>query len=341
MSAPAAEPTSDRRRWRRTRVAPSTAVGALGVGRAVRPGPHRPADHPRSRGAAAALRRRLRGRVRGAPLLRLAVLGDSTAAGYGVHTRGRDAGRAARHLDRRGHPPPGPADLPGLRRLGVGLAGAAGRDGRRGRCRPRRHLHRRQRRHHARRRVGRGAAPVRGGPDPARGRRRGRRRHLPGPRHDPADPAAAALAGPPLEPPARRRADRRHGRGRRARRSRSATCSARGSPPRRSGCSAPTGSTRRSRATGPRPRSCCRRRWPRSASDARRRRRRPRRPAPGVMRLADAAAAAAARARAPRSRPRPAHARPWPRCGAGSGGTRAPRWTAPRLHIGAVCPYPP
>ena len=44
---------------------------------------------------------------------------------------------------------------------------------------------------------------------------RGRRRHLPGPRHRRADPAAAALTRPPLEPPARRRADRRRRRGRR------------------------------------------------------------------------------------------------------------------------------
>ena len=44
---------------------------------------------------------------------------------------------------------------------------------------------------------------------------RGRRRHLPRPRHHPADRPAAAAAGPPLEPADGRRADHRRRRGRR------------------------------------------------------------------------------------------------------------------------------
>ena len=104
----------------------------------------------------------------------------------------------------------------GRLRRRVPRARAPGREGA-GRAARRRTDHdRRQRRHHPdqARRLG---APPRGRRPPAhRGRLRGRRRHLPRPRHDPAGRPAAAHPGPPVEPAAGGRADdrRRRGRGR-------------------------------------------------------------------------------------------------------------------------------
>ena len=207
-----------------------TAAGALGVGVLLGQVLHRPADHPGRGGATAALRRRVRARVRaGEPALRLAVLGDSTAAGYGVHTRAETPGALLASAIADAAQRPVRLTCPAV----VGSVSAwlpaqaetvleAGR-------RPRRHLHRRQRRDHRRERAARRPAPRRGGAGAARRGRRGRRGDLPRPRHDPADPAAAALAGPAVEPPAGRRADGRRGPAPAAAPSRSATCSARAS----------------------------------------------------------------------------------------------------------------
>ena len=61
-----------------------------------------------------------------------------------------------------------------------------------------------------------GPPPLRGRTPAARGGRGGRRRHLPRPRHDPADPAAAQAGRPDVVAPARRRADDLRGRAGRA-----------------------------------------------------------------------------------------------------------------------------
>ena len=191
------------------------------------------------------------GSTRDATPLRLAVLGDSTAAGYGVHTRGGDPGRAAGHLaSPRRHARPVRLTCPAVVGSVSAWLPAAGRDRARGRRRPRHHLHRRQRRDDPGGRVARG-------------------RHL--------AEAVRRLAGAgaevvvatcpdlgtirPIQPPLRwlaRRWSRQLAaaqtvavvRGGRPRRSRSATCSVRASTPPRTGCSATTGTTRRSRATG-------------------------------------------------------------------------------------------
>ena len=124
-----------------------------------------------------------------------------------------DAGRAARQRHLRARRPPGlPARLRRGRRE-VAAPGRADRPGAADRARRRGDPDRRQRRHPQDPPGRVGAAPLRGGTPAARGRRRGRRRHLPGPRHGPADRATAQAGGPDVVAPARRRADDRGDRG--------------------------------------------------------------------------------------------------------------------------------
>ena len=91
-------------------------------------------------------------------------------------------------------------------------------------------------------------------------------RHLPRPRHGPADPAAAQAGRPGLVAAAGRGPVHRRASSRAAAPSRSARSSARSSTRRPRCCSAPTASTPRPTATGRWPTCCCRRRWPRSGS---------------------------------------------------------------------------
>ena len=153
------------------------------------------------------------GRGRPGPAFRLALLGDSERRRLRRRPGRGDPGRAARQRHLRARRPSGlPARLRGGRRP-VPPPGRPDRPGAADRARRRGDPDRRQRRHpqDAAGRVG--AAPLRGRTPAARGRRRGRRRHLPGPRHGPADRAAAQAGGPDLVPPARRGPDHRGDRG--------------------------------------------------------------------------------------------------------------------------------
>ena len=155
------------------------------------------------------------GRGRPGPAIRIALLGDSSAAGYGVdrveETPGAQlASGVAEQADRRVY----------LRSFAVvgAMSSRPGRPGRpRARDRPRRRRRpdRRQRRHPHRAAVGVGAPPRRGRTPPARGRHPRGRRHLPRPRHHPADPAAAQAGGPGVVAPAGGRPDDRRRRERR------------------------------------------------------------------------------------------------------------------------------
>ena len=89
------------------------------------------------------------------------------------------------------------------------------------------------------------AAPRRGRTPAARGRRRGRGRHLPRPRHHQADPAAAQAGRPRLVAPAGGRPDHRGRRGRRPHGLARLDPRARSSRPRRRCSSGPTSSTPR------------------------------------------------------------------------------------------------
>ena len=135
------------------------------------------------------------GRGKGKPLV-FTVLGDSSAVGLGVERATETPGvLIAAALDRTGRAPgpPGPA---GRLRRRVPRPRRAGRQGA-GRAPRRRADHdRRQRRHQPDPARGLGPAPRRRRPPAHRGRLRGRRRHLPRPRHHPADRPAAAHASP-------------------------------------------------------------------------------------------------------------------------------------------------
>ena len=106
--------------------------------------------------------------------IELVVLGDSSAAGLGVRSRGETIGAPLARPRRAGRAGPGPGARPEARR----------------------HQHRRQRRDPPDRQGHRGAASRRRGRRAARSRRRGDRRDLPGPRHRPAGGAAAAPGRP-------------------------------------------------------------------------------------------------------------------------------------------------
>ena len=124
----------------------------------------------------------------------------------------RDAGRRARRVRR---PPGRSCRGRGRRRCASSdLSGQVEQiaDSRPGR---RRDHDRRQRRHPPGPPADRRAPPRPRGPPAARAGRRGRRRHLPRPRHGRAGAAAAALDRPPRQPAARRGADHRGRRGRR------------------------------------------------------------------------------------------------------------------------------
>ena len=213
-----------RRRGRRRR--PACWPPACWSGRRCSPGGRSPAEAPPPRCDG-----RLRPRATTATPLRLAVLGDSSAAGYGVDAPRETLGALLAAGLAEQAAPAGAAALPGRGRLPVARG-----------CR-RRWTRRSDRADLAVIIIGgndvthrasvpeRGAAPGRRGTRAARGRRRGRRRHLPRPGHDPADPAAAALAGPAVEPAAGRARRRSRWSRPAGGRSRSATCSARSSPP--------------------------------------------------------------------------------------------------------------
>ena len=157
------------------------------------------------------------GRGRPGPAIKIALLGDSSAAGL----------RRATGSRRR----PGALLASGARRAGAtagstcaafAVVGAQsvrprrpGRPGAADRARRRGHPDRRQRRDPPVLPAQSVRHLVRGRPPAARGRRRGRRRHLPRPRHDQADRAAAAAGRPRLVAPAGGRADDRGRRGRR------------------------------------------------------------------------------------------------------------------------------
>ena len=140
--------------------------------------------------------------------------------GMGADAPARDGRRDRRQRRRGAHRAAGAADQPGRGRRRVQRPRAPARQRARGRAAPRRRAHhgRRQRRDppHRALRVG---APARAdrAAHPGAGLR-GRRRHLPRPRHDPADPPAAALAHEALVARPRGRPDRRRRRGRRSHR---------------------------------------------------------------------------------------------------------------------------
>ena len=245
------------------------------------------------------------GRGRPGPAIKIALLGDSSAAGL------RRATASSRH------PAPGWARAsPSAPTGGCTCASSPWsapspatwhrRSTRRPAHRPRRRgdPDRRQRRHPHGAAGGVGAAPLRGRTPPAGGRRRGGRRHLPRPRHHLAAPAAAAPGGPGRGragwPPRRPSRSSRPA----AAPSRSARSSGRSSPPHRPCSSGPTSSTPPPPATRPWPGCWCPRCSPPSGWARRARRRR-----------GSDAARPCCRSATPRSRP----AR-----------TPAPRSTAPR-----------
>ena len=217
------------------RVRRRRAHGGRSVGRRrpARSGPHRPAHHSRGRGPAAALRRRLRRRSG-----RGTVAGGrasatppppATACARGPRRRARCSPAAssdAAHRPVRLRCPAVvgsvsawlPAQVETVleaRRVDLAVIFIGANDVTTGSTRPAGDRH-----------LGRG-----GRPRCARAGRRGGRGHLPRSRHDPADPAAAALAGPALEPAAGGGADGRGRSGPAAARCPWATCSGRASTP--------------------------------------------------------------------------------------------------------------
>ena len=202
-----------RRRQRRS--------GRCRPGRApARGGPGRPPQHrgPQPQGMTRPSGDGIYGRGRGKPLV-FAVLGDSSAVGLGVERADRDPRGAHRRGARRAGRAPGAPGPAGRLRRRVAASSTAqvdqalaehpdvalimiGANDVTSRTRPAVSVR----------------APGRRGPPADRGRLRGRRRHLPRPRHDPADRPAAADLRPPLEPAAGRGADHRRRRGRRAHR---------------------------------------------------------------------------------------------------------------------------
>ena len=161
------------------------------------------------------------GRGRPGPAIKVALLGDSSAAGYGVDRVVETPGRAPRQRARRARPTAGSTCAT------FAMVGAQSSDLDRpdrpraaDRARPRGDPDRRQRRHPPGAAVAVGAPPRRGRTPAARRRRRGAGRHLPRPRHGQADPAPAQAGRPLLVAPARRRPGDRGRRGGRRRRSR-------------------------------------------------------------------------------------------------------------------------
>ena len=157
------------------------------------------------------------GRGRPGPAIKVALLGDSSAAGYGVdravETPGAHlASGIAAGADRRVH-------LRAFAKVGAQSSDLAGQIDRAlaDRPRPRRDPGRRQRRDPPGAPVAVGAPPRRRRTPAPRVRRQGARRHLSRPRHGQADPAAAQAARPVVVAPARGRAGDRDGRGRRGR----------------------------------------------------------------------------------------------------------------------------
>ena len=233
-------------------------------------------DHRRaSRRGPAGRDRLVRPRTPG-PAIKIALLGDSSAAGYGCERVEETPGAllasgVAEQADRRVY----------LREFAVVGAesrdlAAPGRPHPPDRARPRGHPDRRQRRDPPGAAGDLGGAPRRVRTTPqGRGRRRARR-HLPRPRHPQADRPAAQAGRPHLVAAAGRRADDRRARGRRP--DRVAGLDPRPRVRRRPGRAVrarPVPPVRRGLPLAGR-RACSPRRWPRSASP---RRRSPRPPA--------------------------------------------------------------
>ena len=238
--------------------------GRLPVRRAAGRGRHRPAPDRQRRGRAAGPHRVVRQGPPGARDQDRAarrLLGGRLRRGV----RAGDARGPSRLGAGRGRRPPGLPPLGRVRRRPDPRPVPPDRQGPDDRAARRGDHGRRQRRHALPAALGVGAA-ARGRRAPAPGgRRRGRRGHLPRPRHHRADRAAAAAGRPAVVAPARRRPDDRDRRGRRP--DRLARLGARSGVHRaRRRCSSDrTGSTPRRPATPRSPRCCCPRCWPRSA----------------------------------------------------------------------------
>ena len=173
------------------------------------------------------------------------------AAGLGRDHRPAGPPADRRHRGRRVHGPARPGRRPARDQVPA---------------RRRRDHGRRQRRDPPDPAVGRRPRARRRRPPAARGRLRGRRRHLPRPRHDRAVALPAAARSRAAGQPRSSRPPRRSRRSRPAAgRCRSATCSAPEFYARPRSCSAPTASTPRPPATPARPRPCCPASRPRSA----------------------------------------------------------------------------